>query len=60
MAKTDPKVWPLMGELTKTLGHTYTELADPEQDPSRLEMMEVVKYCLECVEGIADLLEDDN
>ena len=58
--KTDPRVWPLMRELTKTLGHSYEELADPEQDPTRLEMLEVFKYCLECTEGIADLLEDSD
>ena len=58
--KTDPKVWPLMQDLTKILAHSYQELADPEQSPSRLEMMNVFKSCLDYVESIADLLEDSD
>ena len=58
--KTDPRVWPLMQELTKILAHTYKELADPEQDPSRIEMMDVCKSSLDYVESIADLLEDSD
>ena len=55
---TPKEVWPKMQELTKILGTSWKQLANPETPFSRQEMMDVCKSSLEYVEDIADILED--
>ena len=55
---TPPEVWPKIQELTKILGVSFEQLANPETPFSRQEMMDVCKSSLEYVEDIADILED--